>query len=376
MLRIRKNTDNESVKAISPRSLSSRLSSLKSSTKFFNDTMLFSPSLITLQIYPLSSLYVYHPVILFPGIMNEPIYSEKSLIYRKLAVILHDMLDFKIKFKRQIEILGLCLAGNYDGTTQSGFAEIFGVEELTIKRDLNDLRAAGIAIHSAKGKGIVIDTKPAAEKIREFIKQYSALISSGSFVEKSTALLVAKQKEEALANMVVLQMCIDSNTMAVIDYEKDADVYERGVEIAPLLIFQTDNYWRLLTMDQGRIKQFLMNKILHAKRSPRTFKPVSKEKIDDVFKYSFRSWLGEDTYSIKLIFSSYWADRLKPKQLLDSETFTQKSDGRVEYTATVNSLDEIAGWIVTRGEGVKVVEPPELKKRVIELAEGVLKNYK
>ncbi len=41
----------------------------------------------------------------------------------------------------------------------------------------------------------------------------------------------------------------------------------------------------------------------------------------------------------------------------------------------VNSLVEIAGWIVTRGEGVKVLEPAELKTRVLELAKGVLKNY-
>lgn len=286
------------------------------------------------------------------------------------------MFDFKIKFKRQIEILGLCLSKSYEGMSVSDLADKFSVEELTIKRDLNDLRASGIAIHSQKGFGIVLDKKPEAEKIRELIKQYGALITSGGFVEKSTALLVTRLKEEALANMVVLQMCIDSNTMAVIDYEKDADVYERSLEISPLLIFQTDNYWRLLTLDEGRIKQFLMNKIIHAKPSPRTFKPVSKEKIDDVFKYSFRSWLGEDTYNIKLSFSSYWADRLKPKQLLDSESFRKLPDGSIEYTATVNSLDEIAGWIVTRGEGVKVIEPKELKEKVISLAKGVLKNYK
>lgn len=119
-----------------------------------------------------------------------------------------------------------------------------------------------------------------------------------------------------------------------------------------------------------------MNKIIHAKPSPRTFKPVAKDKIEDLFKHSFRSWIGEDTYNIKLSFSSYWADRLKPKQLLDSETFRTLPGGSIEYTATVNSLDEIAGWIVTRGEGVLVIEPPELKEKVISLAKGVLKNYK
>lgn len=285
------------------------------------------------------------------------------------------MIDFKTKFKRQIEILGICMSKGYEGYSIGRFAEIFGVEELTIKRDMNDLRASGIAIHSSKGRGVGLDKKPTLEKIRELIKQYSALNTSSSFVEKSTALLVTRLKEDALANMVVLQMCIDKNKMAVIDYEKDADIYERNVEISPLLIFQTDNYWRLLTLSEGRIKQFIMNKVITARESTKSFKPVSKEKIDDVFKHSFRSWLGEDTYKIKLQFSSYWTDRLKPKQLLDSETFTPQKDGSVIYEATVNSLDEIAGWVVTRGAGVEVIEPAELKGKVISLAEGVLKNY-
>ena len=297
--------------------------------------------------------------------------------YRKIALILADiMIDFKSKFKRQIEILGICLSKSYKGKSLSDLAAIFGVEELTIKRDLNDLRTSGITIHSAKGTGVVIDKKPPPDKIREFIRQYSALNTSDSFVEKSTAMLVNRLKEDALANMVTLQMCIDKNKMAVIDYEKDADVYENSVEISPLLIFQTDNYWRLLTITEGGIKQFIMNKIITARESNRRFKPVSREKIDDVFKHSFRSWLGEDTYRIKLEFSAYWSDRIKPKQLLDSEKFTVQPGGSVIYEATVNSLEEIAGWVVTRGEGVKALEPPELKEKVIALANGVLKNYK
>ncbi len=286
------------------------------------------------------------------------------------------MLDFKIKLKRQIEILGICLSNHHKGITISELAGLFNVEELTIKRDMNDLRTEGIIIHSARGRGVEIDIKPPMEKIRELIRQYSALNSSNSFVEKSTALLVNKLKEDALANMVVLQMCIDNSRMAIIDYEKDADVFDRNVEISPLLIFQTDNYWRLLTISAGRIKQFLMNKIITARNSPRQFKPIPKDKIEDVFKHSFRSWLGEDTYRIKLSFSSYWADRIKPKQLLDSESFNLQPDGSIIYEATVNSLDEIAGWVVTRGAGVKVIEPNELKEKVITLAKGVLGNYK
>ncbi len=66
------------------------------------------------------------------------------------------MIDFKSKFKRQIEILGICIGKNYQSMTIGEIAGIFGVEELTIKRDMNDLRSSGIAIHSLKGKGVEI----------------------------------------------------------------------------------------------------------------------------------------------------------------------------------------------------------------------------
>ena len=286
------------------------------------------------------------------------------------------MIDLKSKFKRQIEILGICLSRKYDGELNTfDLAEMFGVEELTVKRDLRELRENGIDIHSVKGKGLGLFSKVTESKLRELIKQYSALNTSDTFVDKSTNLFVTKLKEKSLANMVILQMCIDNKKTALIDYEKESEEMEHGQEISPLLIFQTDNYWRVLTLHKGKIKQYILNKIIDVRESNKHFIPIPKEKIEDVFKYSFRSWLGEETFKIKLQFSPTWSDRIKPKQLLDSETFTENPDGSVIYEATVNSLDEIAGWVATRGEGVIVLEPAELKERVIEIAKGILKNY-
>ncbi len=286
------------------------------------------------------------------------------------------MLDLKNKFKRQIEILGICLSMKYEGKLNTfDLAEMFGVEELTIKRDLKELRDNGIDIHSVKGKGLCLFTNINDSKLCELIRQYSALNAADSYVEKSTSLFVTKLKEKSLANMVMLQLCIDNKKTAIIDYEKESEEMEYGQEISPLLIFQSDNYWRVLTLHKGKIKQYIMNKIIDVRESNKHFTPIPKGKIEDVFKHSFRSWLGSDKYKIKLYFSPLWADRIKPKQLLDSEIFTTNKDGSVTYEATVNSLDEIAGWVATRGEGVKVIEPDDLKELVIKIAKGILKNY-
>jgi hypothetical protein len=61
--------------------------------------------------------------------------------------------------------------------------------------------------------------------------------------------------------------------------------------------------------------------------------------------------------------------------LVSDQKITKNEDGSITFECTVNSLSEIAGWIVSRGEGVKVITPVQLKNFVIELAEGTLRNY-
>ncbi len=53
----------------------------------------------------------------------------------------------------------------------------------------------------------------------------------------------------------------------------------------------------------------------------------------------------------------------------------EETDGSIIYEFVVNSLKEISSWIVSRGEGIIVLEPEELRTLVIETAKGVLNNY-
>jgi len=124
------------------------------------------------------------------------------------------------------------------------------------------------------------------------------------------------------------------------------------------------------------LKQFLLNNIKSVERLEKKFKPISQKQIDEVFSTSFRCWLGNERYTVKLKFLPPWPDRIKPKQLMEMEKVTEEADGSIIYETVVNSLNEIAGWIVSRGEGVVVMEPEKLKTIVIETANDVLKNYK
>jgi predicted DNA-binding transcriptional regulator YafY len=284
------------------------------------------------------------------------------------------MLEVQTKVKRQIEMLGLAVA-NTDRLKDADFAVIFGRDIPTIKRDMQELRSIGIPIHSEKSRGLCLDGKVEAKLIRELVLQYMGICNSTSGFDKATTLLVKKQKVKALSIVVALQRCIESNTIALVDYQKDEHGIERGRELQPLIIFSSEGYWRVLAVNDGRIKQYLLDKILVIKPTERKFKRVPQELIDEMFRYSFRSWVGADKHRIRIHLSRVWAERLKPRQMMETQVITENGDGSVVFEATVNSLQEVASWAVSRGEGVTVLEPEELREMVVKLAKGALANY-
>jgi len=284
------------------------------------------------------------------------------------------MLELQTKIKRQISIIGIALQ-NDKHLKPVDLAEMFNCEELTIKRDLQELRAAGFDIHSEKKTGVCFETKPNSKVLKEAILQYYGLSYSESAVDKATALLVKQLKEKSLAFFVTLQRCIDENRIAVIDYIKQEGEIEKNREIQPLLIFQSEGYYRILARHDHSFKQYHLNKLFKVTLTDRKFKRVPKEEIDELFAGSFRSWIGTERHTVKIQFSKVWAERLKPRQLMESQVVTENPDGSVVYEMVVNSLTEVASWVASRGEGVNVLEPQELREMVIEIAKGTLGNY-
>lgn len=277
-----------------------------------------------------------------------------------------------LKLKRQIEILGLVLNSKLD---TFDLAEIFKCDEITIKRDLSELRKNGIDIHSRKNKGVIIEKNLPVDKVKEFISQYLNICVNNSPLDKATNLIIKKQNYHALSIIVIIQRCIENGCKILIDYDKTHSLKEKNLLLSPLLIFKADNYWRLLALQNNTYRQFIINKISSIKATTEKFQPVSINEIEDLFKYSFRSWIGKEQYNVKIKLSKLWANRLKPNLLMESQKIQENPDGSIIIETTVNSLNEIAAWLVSRGFGVKVLEPTKLKKLVIQLAKSALRNY-
>lgn len=266
------------------------------------------------------------------------------------------MLEIESKLKRQLEITGLAI-GNEDALRPVDLSELYACEELTIKRDLSDLRAGGIDIHSHRTGGIRLDTPLSERKLKELTAQYLSLCTAQRGVDNAVGLMVQRRGAQALRTAVLLQHCIERKFIAQIDYLSEQGERESGREIAPLLLFQSERYWRVLAINEGRIKQFHLNKIETVRPTRRRFRPVPAQDIEAMFRHSFKSWIGTEEHHICLRLSPLWARRLKPRQLFETQVVTQESDGALVLEATVNSLDEIASWVVSRGKELLCSSP-------------------
>jgi predicted DNA-binding transcriptional regulator YafY len=285
------------------------------------------------------------------------------------------MIPFQSNSKRKIELLGLALH-NTQKLRDADFADLFGRDVPTIKRDMAELRTEGIDIHSRKNSGITIAGAVDQSHIRSAIAQYIGMSTAHTAADKATALLVKKHRDYALTMVVQLQRCIDHSLAARIDYEKDAGELERGREIHPLLLFSSEGYWRVLAENDGRVKQYHLTKITALTPTTRSFKRVPQEEIEQVFRYSFRSWTGTEAHRVCIVLNRSWAERFRHQQLSGTQEVEELADGQVRVMLTVNSLDEFASWIVARGKGVIVESPKELRSKVLSLARGVLDNYR
>jgi len=284
------------------------------------------------------------------------------------------MSDIRDKIKRQVELLGIAL-DKPDTYKIVDFEVMFKCNEATIKRDLKDLRALGIDIHSVSRRGIRVEGNIDPKVLNDLINDYVLLNNPLINIEKPTYFLVSSKKDSALSTITMIQQCIDKNLIAKILYKKQNRKTADPREVAPVTIFYGKNEYRLFAVEDHVYKQFLLSRIESVEISNKKFKPISRDKFESKFATSIDVWLGEKTYKIKLLLMRPWFTRRKLPLLIENQTIAKNPDGSMLLEAEVSSIVEVSQWIVSQGGGVKVLEPAKLRKLVLGLAEGTIKNY-
>jgi predicted DNA-binding transcriptional regulator YafY len=275
--------------------------------------------------------------------------------------------------KRQIEILGLCLDSGRP-LRHSDLQGIFNRDKPTIDRDLRALRSLGIDIHSTK-KGVQVASRLGGGLLHELLRHYIGYNYSAMAYDRAIGALVKTLSSDALSIIVQLQMGIEFGRMVMIDYEKEQAMVETGRVICPLLLFQNLNEWRVLAVHEGIRKQYLLSKIRDIQLTAKTFRKPPLEESLEIFNSSWNAWIGGATkHIVKIHFSKELAAKMSHRYFTENQVIDHYDDGAAMLTVQVNSLVEVAMWIVSH-PGSRALEPKELVDLVLKMAKDVIKAH-
>ena len=92
---------------------------------------------------------------------------------------------------------------------------------------------------------------------------------------------------------------------------------------------------------------------------------------------SWGIWSPDSTppVHVRLRFESEVAHRVREAVWHRSQELTELPEGRVELAVTVNGIVEIRPWILSWGESVEVLEPPELREAIAASVRGAAARY-
>jgi predicted DNA-binding transcriptional regulator YafY len=268
-----------------------------------------------------------------------------------------------------LEILGLVASGKKKYGI-GDLAELFKIDEESIKKDLAYLRSQGVPINQVRSRGIRIDGSLIGDNLSYLLSEYLALTRNENLDEKQLHRLLHGNPGRVFGDLVLIQRSIRAKKSIDIRYEK------RKTSIGPLLLFEREGLWRLLAIDGEIVRQFILKKITEVGETNKPFKRPSKSEIESLFSHSWQSWIGKDRIRVKLLLSDWWAERLDAYPVVKDQRISKHVDGKYIFEGSVNSIMELARWVVARGGEVVALEPKELVEAVRIFSENCLKKHK
>lgn len=276
------------------------------------------------------------------------------------------------KFVRQLNLLGLALGhpGEYDTI---GFALLFQCDEVTVKRDLKELRSQGIDIHARRRKGISVGGTIPDQLLRAMLRQYLGLTASKNMFDPSVHRAVAKLGQNALALFAEIQFARDNFRQLRVTLKDDPKGKERIIE--PRMLYHGRNEWFLAA--QTGYNSFIrisLDNIASLQITRQPFMPSGGGSASLIRKISMRGFEADEIIEIRTYRKT--EDELFGLDLMHFFPAEQLNDHLYRVYVSEPDLKVLLLWIMSRSDEIASVKPRHISEKISELAQSVAKKYK
>ncbi|MCX6164362.1 MAG: WYL domain-containing protein [Ignavibacteriae bacterium] len=277
------------------------------------------------------------------------------------------------KIKRQIEILGLCIGNIHNKIKIQDLKSIFNVEDATIDRDLKELRSLGIDIHSTKNEGISIYRDISQTLIEQLLLDYLAFSYSEQFNELIDDNFQNLEKIFILGIFVKLNLAINEKKKIII--ESLNENISSNIFYEPRVIFRRNYSWFILVSHNSNFEIIPINNIQKINiLEDDYFIDIPKQELYIKIETILNEKILNFNIKIKLAFAKPLNGKF-PREIMKINFYKENSNGKFILEGNVKSLEEITIWILSQKGKINVIEPKELKNKIIEIATKIIKTY-
>ena len=181
----------------------------------------------------------------------------------------------------------------------------------------------------------------------------------------------AERYLEALAGAIVgRQRC----TMT---YKSLYDGKTIDLTVRPLRLTFIERAWYVIAHSEmhDETRTFKLIRIDSLAVTEETFDTPADPVGDEPFGDAWRMIPEGKLHDVRLHFEPKVAANVAEVQWHHSQKVDWNDDGSIEFRATVDGLGELTWWLLGYGDQVTVMDPPELRQRVVAVAGNVVAKY-
>lgn len=162
-----------------------------------------------------------------------------------------------------------------------------------------------------------------------------------------------------------------------LEYDIHSSDRKARIILRPYLLTLLDRTWYVIGYceERQKVQTLPLDLILSADCLMETFEAPSNFSLDS---YLGQAWMLSpegSISSVRLRFSPKVADRVEDAIWHKTQRTQRLQDGSLIFEADVDGLTEISYWILGYGDEVVVEKPVELRTRIQQIANSILKQY-
>ena len=174
-----------------------------------------------------------------------------------------------------------------------------------------------------------------------------------------------------------LTMAIIDKTVCRLVYVSFQEKRQLHVDVHPLRLVFRSRAWYLIaySVAHRQVRTFKLGRIRKLTVLDKTFVVSPSVDAEQHFDGAWCMIPEGKLYDVHLRFEPKVAGNVAEVRWHSTQRVEWNDDGSIQFRARVNGLGEITWWILGYGDQVEVISPPQLRRRLREVAQSMVRRY-